>query len=67
MRSALKRYWAVDLWEGLFDTLLNAGNGAVEPLCHRLLAQFEAHMSAQPGLLRKLHSELVKQEITIQS
>ncbi|KAK9809232.1 hypothetical protein WJX72_011796 [[Myrmecia] bisecta] len=61
LRSAFKRYWATDLWDSLFTSLLHHSDTSSPPPCLQLLARFEAHLAAQPGLARKLRAELLKQ------
>ena len=60
LKSHLKRYWAVDLWQTFFDTLLQPSTPAMPPPCSDLLHSFESHLQAQPGTAKTLKAELIK-------
>ena len=64
LKSQLKRYWAVDLWHTLFDTLLQPEkpDAAAAPAYKQLLAIFHQHLSTNPAAASKLRSELIKQD-----
>ena len=64
LKSQLKRYWAVDLWRTLFETLLQPGKPEAAPSYKHLLDLFHQHLSANPAAANKLRSELVKQDHT---
>jgi len=64
LKTQLKRYWATDLWQTLFDTLLQPSDSSDPPPYDRLLALFQQHLSQNPATASKLRAELVKQDST---
>ena len=62
LKSQFKRYWAVDLWRTLFDTLLQPGRPDAAPSYKHLLDLFHQHLNANPAAASKLRSELLKQD-----
>jgi checkpoint serine/threonine-protein kinase len=57
-RAPLKRYWQAELWEPLFDALLNVSSCAQQPALPQFRAAFEAHLAA-PERARALRAQLM--------
>ena len=64
LKTQLKRYWATDLWQTLFDALLQPSDSLDPPPYDRLLALFQQHLCKNPAIASKLRAELVKQDST---
>lgn len=65
-KSALKRYWNIDLWSSLFTKLLNMSCDDNSVMVLRSLRKsFEDYMSGNPQLLKKLKTSLVKQRASL--
>ncbi|KAF9590845.1 hypothetical protein IFM89_038717 [Coptis chinensis] len=65
-KSALKRYWNVDLWKNLFSTLLNAdANDDHVKMLQSLRKSFEDYLSSHPELIKKLTELLRKQRASL--
>ncbi len=62
LKTQLKRYWATDLWQTLFDALLQPSDSSDPPPYARLLALFQQHVCRNPVTASKLRAELVKQD-----
>ncbi|KAL0028930.1 hypothetical protein WJX77_006541 [Trebouxia sp. C0004] len=62
LKSQLKRYWATDLWQTLFDALLQPSVSPDPPPYDRLLSLFQQHLCKNPAIASKLRAELVKQD-----
>lgn len=62
LKSQLKRYWATELWQTLFDTLLQPSDPAVSPPYKWLLDVFQTHLCSHPASANKLRAELIKQD-----
>lgn len=60
LKSHLKRYWAVDLWQTFFDTLLQPSDPVTAPPCAELLLKVEIYLQSQPGVAKKLQADLIK-------
>jgi checkpoint serine/threonine-protein kinase len=61
-RATLKRYWHAELWEPLFDALLNVRSCDAQPALGSFRAAFEAHLAA-PERAREVRAQLM--ELTI--
>jgi checkpoint serine/threonine-protein kinase len=61
-REPLKRYWRTELWEPLFDDLLNVPSCQQQPELRRFRAAFEEHLAA-PARAAEVRSKLM--ELTI--
>ena len=64
LKTQLKRYWATDLWQTLFDALLQPSDSSGPPPYERLLASFQQYLCKNPATASKLRAELVKQDST---
>ena len=60
LKSHLKRYWAVDLWQTFFDTLLQPSDPVTPPPCAELRVKFEVYLQTQPGVAKKVQADLIK-------
>ena len=60
--APLKRYWQAELWEPLFDALLNVPSCEQQPPLAPFRQAFEAHL-AQPERAREVRSKLM--ELTV--
>ena len=61
-REPLKRYWRTELWEPLFDELLNVPSCQQQPELRRFRAAFEEYLAA-PARAAEVRSKLM--ELTI--
>jgi hypothetical protein len=66
-KAPYKRYWNVELWQNLFQTLLNVGSCANNPSLGILRKTFENHLMSTSGLVKKLRQLLLKQSIMLHS
>ncbi len=57
-RAPLKRYWRTELWEPLFDALLNVPSCDAQPDLRTLRAAFEAYLAA-PERARDVRTQLM--------
>jgi checkpoint serine/threonine-protein kinase len=61
-RASMKRYWHAELWEPLFDALLNVPSCDAQPPLSSFRAAFEAHLAA-PERALEVRAQLM--ELTI--
>lgn len=61
LKTPLKRYWACDLWEDLFCTLLNQSGCSKPPPWDSLHAKFQDHWATNPTTAKTLLTDLRKQ------
>jgi hypothetical protein len=55
IKQRLRRYWAVELWEEFFHTLLNPVDSSGPPPSKQLLCRLQAHFQQEPLAMQKLH------------
>eukprot|EP00899_Mesostigma_viride_P020539 jgi/Mesvir1/28487/Mv15902-RA.5 len=63
LKEPLKRYWQVDLWRSLFDTLLNVRDCVSNPPLAPLRKRFEAYLAATPARSKQVKMLLMKQNV----
>ena len=61
LRHAFRRYWAVELWSDVFDSLLNLPDARTRPPCARLAQRIVDHLAEHPGLQQRAQAELAQQ------
>lgn len=59
-KSILRRYWATEMWECIFDTLLNKSGGSEPPVVDELIERIEEHFESSKQARKKLDLELKK-------
>ena len=62
LKSQLKRYWATDVWQTIFASLLEPLKPDAVLQYRHLLELLQQHLTAHPAAAIKLRAELVKQD-----
>lgn len=61
LRHPFRRYWAVQLWGEVFETLLHLPDPCAPPPCALLQQRICAHMAAHPALQQRAQADLIQQ------